>query len=605
MSSSVHQRFLQLAALLAGCALMPSGGYAQTAFQSHQVTQSPSVTQVAGHGDFNNDGREDLLVLDFSSPSSKGLLYLSSGDGTYQAPVTLPQAVSPGFTAVGDFNGDGKLDFAASGPSGSQVSIYLGNGNGTFQPAKIVSDSTSSGEYCDGIAAADMNHDGKTDLVEIILSPGHSDSVQLWISNGNGTFTAGQRSSGAVGGFGTFAGDFDGDGKPDIATVYADKGAATVQVWYGDGAGHVGSPFQITDPNNYDDLNLQLADINNDGRSDLVGSGFIYGVSGTSQFVQKLAVFSGNSNRTLSYSNISTNQCPGSPAVADFNGDGINDLAYSEASCTTASTSNFVIRPGTGNGGFGAEQTVYQNTYRIYQPYAVRTTTGTKPDQVFVEDLGPHNDPSTNPPEALVLLSNASAGSFPGCGVTGVAEGIRICTPGASASSPVTFSIGAAGPTSMRTAAVWVDGKKVHEQLAHAFSNYSFLDASIPLAAGSHAITIYGTGWDDTLQQKSFTLTVTGSGGVCSAPTAAGVHVCAPANGSTVSSPVAVQAAATITGTLARMEVWVDGVKKYTETSSKTLSTSLSLAAGSHRFTIFAVNTAGTKWQGVSTATVK
>jgi hypothetical protein len=606
MSCPVQQRLLQCSALLLGCALLPVTSFAQVSFPSHQITTNSNVIQVAGHGDFNNDGREDLLVNHFNAGGSvTGLLYLSSGNGTYQAPVTLPQAVSPGFTAVGDFNGDGKLDFAASGPSGSQVSIYLGNGNGTFQPAKIVSDSTSSGEYCDGIAAADMNHDGKTDLVEIILSPGHGDSVQLWISNGNGTFTAGQRSSGAVGGFGTFAGDFDGDGKPDIATVYADKGAATVQVWYGDGAGHVGSPFQITDPNNYDDLNLQLADINNDGRSDLVGSGFIYGVSGTSQFVQKLAVFSGNSNRTLSYSNISTNQCPGSPAVADFNGDGINDLAYSEASCTTASTSNFVIRPGTGNGGFGAEQTVYQNTYSIYQPYAVRTTTGTKPDLVFVQDLGLHNDPSTNPPEALVLLSNASSGSFPGCGVTGIAEGIRICTPGASASSPVTFSIGAAGPTPMRTVAVWADGKKVDEQLAHAFSHYSFLDASIPLAAGSHAVTIYGTGWDDTLQQKSFTLAVTGSGGSCSVPTSPGVHVCAPANGSTVSSPVAVQAAATITGTLARIEVWVDGVKKYTETSSKALSTSISLAAGSHRFTVFAVNTAGTKWEGVVTATVK
>jgi FG-GAP-like repeat/Bacterial Ig domain len=606
VSIPVHHRFLQVSALLVGCAVMPIGGYAQTSFQSHQVAQGRNVLQIAAHGDFNNDGREDLMVNRFNAGGSvTGLLYLSSGDGTYQAPVTLPQGVSPGFTAVGDFNGDGKLDFAASGPSGSQVSVYLGNGNGTFQAAKIVSDSTYSGEYVDGIAAADMNHDGKTDLVEIILSPGHGDSVQLWISNGTGTFTAGQRSSGAVGGFGTFAGDFDGDGKPDIATVYADKGAATVQVWYGDGAGHVGSPFQIIDPNNYDDGDLQLADINNDGRSDLVGNGFIYGVSGTSQFVQKLVVFSGNSNRTLSYSNISTNQCPGSPAVADFNGDGINDLAYSEASCSTASTSNFVIRPGTGIGGFGAEQTVYQNTYGIYPPYAIRTTAGTKPDLVFVEDLGPHNNPSTNPPEALVLLSNGSTGSFPSCGVTGMAEGIRICAPGASASSPVKFSLGAAGPTAMRTAAVWVDGKKVTEQLAHAFSNYSFLDASIPLATGSHAITIYGTGWDDTLQKKSFTLTVTGSGGNCSAPSSPGVHVCMPANGSTVSSPVTVQAIATITGTLARMEVWVDGVKKYTETNSKTLNTSISLAAGSHHFTIYAVNTAGTKWQAVSTATVK
>ena len=61
------------------------------------------------------------------------------------------------------------------------------------------------------------------------------DSLQVWISKGDGTFTAGQRSSGAqiIGGFGTFAGDFDGDGRADIATIYADKGPVTVQVWYG------------------------------------------------------------------------------------------------------------------------------------------------------------------------------------------------------------------------------------------------------------------------------------------------------------------------------------------------------------------------------------
>ena len=109
---------------------------------------------------------------------------------------------------------------------------------------------------------------------------------------------------------------------------------------------------------------------------------------------------------------------------------------------------------------------------------------------------------------------------------------------------------------------------------------------------------------DNRLQKTTFSFAV-GAAGTCSAPSSPGVHVCKPANGSTVSSPVQVQATATITGTLARMELWVDGVKKYTETSSKTLSTSISLAAGSHRFSIFAVNTAGTKWQGVSTATVK
>jgi hypothetical protein len=70
-------------------------------------------------------------------------------------------------------------------------------------------------------------------------------------------------------------------------------------------------------------------------------------------------------------------------------------------------------------------------------------------------------------------------------------------------------------------------------------------------------------------------------------------------------SPVQVQAASTITGKVARMEVWVDGVKKYTETSGTTLNTTLSEAAGSHRFSVFAVNTAGTKWEQVVYATVK
>jgi hypothetical protein len=200
------------------------------------------------------------------------------------------------------------------------------------------------------------------------------------------------------------------------------------------------------------------------------------------------------------------------------------------------------------------------------------------------------------------VLTNDSTGSFPGCALTGKAEGISICSPSTSSSSPVKFSLAAAGPTPMRTVAVWADGKKVAEQKTHAFSDYSFLDSSVALAAGSHAITIYGTGWDNTLQSKSFTLTVSGT---CSAPSTPGINVCSPLSGSSVSSPVTVQATSTITGTLARMEIWVDGVKMYTEKTSTSLSTSLSLATGSHRFDIYAVNTAGTKWEKSVTATVK
>jgi hypothetical protein len=452
--------------------------------------------------------------------------------------------------------------------------------------------------------AADVNHDSKTDLVGLLtdVSPA---SLQVWISNGNGTFSKGQTVKVSVGSItGALTGDFDGDGKPDVAVLYSEKGPTTIQVFYGDGAGHLGSPYLITDPQGYDDLNLVVADINNDGRSDLISSAFIYGVSGSSQFLPKLAIFTGNANRTMSYKNLSTGNCPGrGVAVADFNGDGINDLAYGESSCPGFNATNFVVRPGTGSGSFGAEQTVYQNLYYTYQPFAVRTTTGTKPDLVLTENTAAQSDPATNPPEALVLLSNASVGSFPNCGIS-IAEGISICQPQPKSASPVIFSLATAGPTPMRTAAVWVDGKKVHEQLTHAFSNYSFLDASIPMTLGTHKVTIFGTGWDNTLQQKTFSVDVNSNNG-CGAPTSPGVNLCQPAEATTVSSPVQIRATATVTGTFARMEVWIDGVKKYTQTTNPVLTTTIPVSAGSHRFGVFAVNTAGTKWEAVANATVK
>jgi hypothetical protein len=90
----------------------------------------------------------------------------------------------------------------------------------------------------------------------------------------------------------------------------------------------------------------------------------------------------------------------------------------------------------------------------------------------------------------------------------------------------------------------------------------------------------------------------------CTAPTSAGVHICAPASGSSVSSPVHVMATATVTGTIASTQLWVDGAKKYS-TASDSLNTSVSLASGTHRFAVLATNTAGQKWESALTATVK
>jgi hypothetical protein len=85
-----------------------------------------------------------------------------------------------------------------------------------------------------------------------------------------------------------------------------------------------------------------------------------------------------------------------------------------------------------------------------------------------------------------------------------------------------------------------------------------------------------------------------------------GVSLCQPASGATVGSPVQVVATGKVTGTLASMQLWVDGVKKFSESSSATLQTTVSsLKAGTHRFAVLAVNTAGQKWESAVNATVR
>ena len=107
---------------------------------------------------------------------------------------------------------------------------------------------------------------------------------------------------------------------------------------------------------------------------------------------------------------------------------------------------------------------MYQNLGAIETPFVIKSTLGTKPDIVF---SAVYNDGSN---EASELLTNTSGGAFPTCGPSGFAEGVQVCAPGATATSPVKFSVGTGGPTPMRTAQVWVDGKKTAEQLTHAFS---------------------------------------------------------------------------------------------------------------------------------------
>lgn len=114
-----------------------------------------------------------------------------------------------------------------------------------------------------------------------------------------------------------------------------------------------------------------------------------------------------------------------------------------------------------------------------------------------------------------------------------------------------------------------------------------------------------GSPWTVVNPQALIVNPKTASGGGCSAPSAAGVNLCSPASSAMVSSPVQVQASANVPGTLASMQLWIDGVKKFSESSGTTLQTSISVAAGTHRFAVLAVNTSGQKWEQAVNATVQ
>src|SRR5881628_2469498 len=139
-------------------------------------------------GDFNGDGRLDLAVTNASSYDVPGTVsvLLGNGDGTFQSALSFAAGSDARSVAVGDFNGDGRPDLAvANAGYPGTVSVLLGNGDGTFQPAQ----SFAAGSNAVSVAVGDVNGDGRPDLVvaDLGLNTGYS-TVLVLLGNGDGTF---------------------------------------------------------------------------------------------------------------------------------------------------------------------------------------------------------------------------------------------------------------------------------------------------------------------------------------------------------------------------------------------------------------------------------
>jgi hypothetical protein len=239
----------------AGCPVVGSltgGGAADLLVPSNQTvvaylgnggggfTQASTTSTPGGGflavGDFNHDGK-----LDFAT--SGNLLALGNGDGTFQTPVTFaPDLYGLTNIAAGDLNGDGWTDLVVTQDTDSFIYVLLNNQQGGFTVTKIVAKDGESLIDPTQIVLADLNGDGNLDIVTGSSYGG----VAIYLGDGKGNFTYSAQlviPTGVGGGSVVWVSDVNGDGIPDLVVTQAEIG--TVGVFLGKGDGTFHTPYYV------------------------------------------------------------------------------------------------------------------------------------------------------------------------------------------------------------------------------------------------------------------------------------------------------------------------------------------------------------------------
>jgi hypothetical protein len=308
-----------------------SGGCpADRLFSEEQAYAAGGMPTGVGVGDFNGDGKPDLVLANYRSGSVQ--LFLNRGNGIFRAAVSfpLPKGSNPQDLAVADFNRDGHPDVAAVTQDEDRIDVLLGNGKGGFEPAVSYRVSGPQ-EYVRprGLVAGDFDGDGKLDLATVD-SNGVSGTASVLFGDGKGHFGPGMHVPAADGQAHVFelaAGDLDGDGRDDLV-VLQDPGSASVML------GQKGRKFSAPMPvaTGETPRAAAIADMDGDGKKDLV-----VGNCGDNS----VSVLQGLGDGTFAPPHRYSTQlngvgvCPLAVAVADFDGDGKLDIAVANGGTVT------------------------------------------------------------------------------------------------------------------------------------------------------------------------------------------------------------------------------------------------------------------------------
>lgn len=284
-------------------------------------------------GDFNNDGVQDLAIANLGSDSLSA--FLGNGDGTFTYACTrssgLNSGSEPTAIAVADFNGDGRADLAVANQGESTLSIFLGNGDGTFQETPYtypVSANPQVELYAPNPAAvivADFNGDG---LVDVATANFGDSTVSVLLGKGDGTLLASVQYAVGSTPNGLAAADFNGDGLADLAIADADPDFNEVYVMLGASGGGFHAP--VAYPGGLGPIDVAAGDFNNDGKVDLViaDAGDYINVS-----TGGVTVLLGSGTGAFTPAPNATPPSvalPNGIAVGDLNGDGILDVVLTD-----------------------------------------------------------------------------------------------------------------------------------------------------------------------------------------------------------------------------------------------------------------------------------
>ncbi len=271
-------------------------------------------------GDFNADGKPDVAIANHDQKSLTVLLGNGRGGFTRAAasPVAVQSRPHVHGVAVGDFDGDGRLDLATESWAEDKVTVVYGDGRGGFrEPGRQFSVGRMPYQR---LRAADLNGDGRADLVTTNLEDG---TVTVLLGDPSGLhpapgspFACGKKP------FGVAIGDLNGDGRPDLAVVNwvgqpTDATCDALNVLLGDGKGGFtpmrGSPFATGRA----PATVAIGDVNGDGVADVVVANYAGG---------NITVFLGENGTLRNAATLATGQFPCGVAVGDLNGDGKADI---------------------------------------------------------------------------------------------------------------------------------------------------------------------------------------------------------------------------------------------------------------------------------------